>query len=63
MWTTVFITNSNKKAKSVEDMLIEEGFLVKVSTDTIDKRNIYEIMALDVEVDDVCEVLCELGIL
>lgn len=63
MWTTVYITNSKKKAINIEKQLQLEGFLVKIKTSYIDGVETFEVLTPDFEANDVNDVLFELGIL
>lgn len=63
MWTTVYIATGIENAKEIQEILKNEGFLVKIKQLDGEEEEIYEILAPKSEVDDIEEVMMELGIL
>ncbi|HHV27587.1 hypothetical protein FYJ27_02395 [Anaerosalibacter bizertensis] len=64
MWTAVHVVDSYNRAKEIENKLIDEGFLVKVEVFTKEGDTLlYEILAPELEAEDVQLALLDLGII
>lgn len=64
MWTTVYVATGKEWALEIERKLKEEGFLVKTKYFALDGgEDLYEILAPEVEANDVQSALIDLGIL
>ncbi|MBW4829577.1 MAG: hypothetical protein KZY61_09330 [Clostridiaceae bacterium] len=64
MWTAVHVVDSYTRAKEIENKLIAEGFLVKVKVFTKEGDTLlYEILAPELEAEDVQLALLDLGII
>ncbi|MDD2446251.1 MAG: hypothetical protein PHY91_01000 [Tissierellia bacterium] len=61
MWTTIFLATKKEQAISVENVLVSDGFLVKVEEDYEEK--LYEILVLKFEAEDAQNALFERGII
>ncbi len=62
MWTAVYVVESLEKAQEIEKRLMEEGFLVKTKFFSKEgDEELYEILAPELEAQDVYSVLLELG--
>jgi len=63
MWTVIYIAQSKEGATKLQDMLSEQGVLVK--TRQIGKAKysdgIYEILVPETEVEDACTILEQLN--
>lgn len=56
MWTVIYIAQSSKHAKQIQDRLVAEGFLAKVRQTQVTKPQ-FEILVPESELDEVQEVL------
>lgn len=64
MWTTIYMATGKDNAKEIQEILKNEGFLVKINLIEKEKgEETYEILAPEFEVVDIEEVMIELGIL
>lgn len=64
MWTTVYMATGEDNAKEIQEILKNEGFLVKLNFSSKEnEEEIYEILAPEFEAEDIEEVMIELGIL
>lgn len=62
MWTVVYLATGLDEAKKVEQKLTEEGFLVKVKLFSKEcDEELYEILAPELETEEIQEVLYDLG--
>lgn len=62
MWTVVYLATGLDEAKKVEQKLTEEGFLVKVKLFSKEcDEELYEILAPELEAEEIQEVLYDLG--
>lgn len=60
MWTTIYVVADYKRLKTIEKLLQDEGFLVKIIvTSDIDQESNYEIAVLKNEAEDAQEFLRE----
>lgn len=63
MWNTIHVSVNLNYAKKVEEMLKNEGFLVRLGNFSEgDGEKIYEIQALDHEAKDAHDFILENGI-
>ncbi len=63
MWTVIYMANTRKDADKVQQILIQEGFLVKVKP--ISKNNIEgtcEVLVPRTEAEEVHSILIQLGL-
>lgn len=63
MWTTIYMATGKEELKEVTSILEKEGFLVKSNYALNDgKDDVYEILAPELEAEDIREFLIELNI-
>lgn len=63
MWTTIHMASGIEEANQIKSILKEEGFLVKIQFVMDDgEAEIYEILAPEIEAEDIHEVFRELNI-
>lgn len=63
MWNTIHVSTNLNYARKVEDMLKNEGFLVKLSSfPQGDGEIVYELQTLDHEAKDAHDFILENGI-
>ena len=61
MWTAIHMIEGKNKAKSVEELLNKEGFLVKIKPFSKEGDNVlYEILVPEFEADDAQSVILDL---
>jgi len=61
MWTVVYIAPNKKDALRVQEILVREGFLVKIKPIGVEGENsTFEVMVPEAEVEEVMEILNEL---
>jgi hypothetical protein len=64
MWTAIYVAEGYDIAKKIENLLNEEGFLVKINTFSKEGDNtLYEILAPEFEAQEVQSFLVDLGII
>ncbi|SHI18474.1 hypothetical protein [Sporanaerobacter acetigenes] len=64
MWTAIYVAEGYDRAKKIEDLLKEEGFLVKMNTFSKEgDSTLYEILAPEFEAEEVQSFLIDLGII
>ncbi|MDP2892060.1 MAG: hypothetical protein Q8O09_02850 [Bacillota bacterium] len=63
MWMVLHVTEGEKTAELIQELLLREGFLVKVEPFVLDntKASIMHIMVLSSEVEEARKVLIENG--
>lgn len=64
MWTAVYVAPSKETAEQAKDILVQEGFLVKMqplSRNTKDEE-FYEVMVPEAEAEDAQDTLVSRGI-
>lgn len=63
MWTVVYVAQSKDGASKLQDMLSEQGVLVKTRQigKTKNMDGIFEILVPETEVEDACTILEQLG--
>ncbi|MCR1899158.1 hypothetical protein NSA47_09195 [Irregularibacter muris] len=60
MWTVIHIVPNEKKAKIIQDKLMAEGFLVKITpVSKRDENSYYEILVPGGEVEEAHSILVE----
>lgn len=62
MWTVIYMANTRVDAEKLKDILVKEGFLVKVKP--ISKNNVdgtSEVLVPRTEVEEVHSILIQLG--
>lgn len=63
MWTVIYMANTRQDAEEVQNILVKEGFLVKVRP--ISKNNVdgtTEVLVPRSEVEEVHSILIQLGL-
>lgn len=55
MWTVIYIAPSMKMAEKIQERLVAEGFLVKISPSKFGKQ--FEILVPEGELDEVKEAI------
>ena len=64
MWTAVYLATGFDKSTSIENKLLEEGFLVKKRLFSKEgDEELYEILAPEFEASEIQAVLYDLGII
>lgn len=64
MWTTVYVATGKDWAVKIRDKLHQEGFMVKIKYFGLEgEEELYEILAPDLEVEDIQSFMLEIGIL
>lgn len=63
MWSTIYVTPNNERAKQVEDNLTKEGYYVKINQLSVNGEGIYEVLAPSFELEEIQETMIELGII
>ena len=64
MWTVIHLVSGLDNAKKVENILKNEGFLVKINLFTKEgDEELYEILAPEFEAEEVQQALLDLGII
>lgn len=64
MWTTIYVATNIKPAKKIEQILQEEGFLVKIKAYIIaDDESLFELAVPEYEAIDAQNALIERSIL
>lgn len=59
MWKVIYIAQSEEHAQRLQQILSENGFLVKLKSSGGKHNKAYEICVLYSEAEDAYEVLCE----
>lgn len=62
MWTVVYVADSIEAANKITKILRDEGFLVKTELIINDGEEIYEILAPEIEAEEIKEFIIELNI-
>ncbi len=62
MWTVVYVADSIELADRITKILRDEGFLVKRELIINDEEEIYEILAPEIEAEEIKEFIIELNI-
>ncbi len=64
MWTTVYVAPSKETAEQIKNILMQEGFLVKMQPLTKSTRDeeFYEVMVPEAEAVDAQDTLISRGI-
>jgi hypothetical protein len=62
MWTVVYMAHSQEDADKIRTILCEEGFLVKIRPIGKEENRVYEVLVPNGEVEEVHEVLIDLGV-
>lgn len=60
MWTVVYMASNKKTADRLKDLLMREGFLVRlreISKICSRKHNVYEILVLESEAEEAQNIL------
>ncbi|ABW18146.1 conserved hypothetical protein [Alkaliphilus oremlandii OhILAs] len=63
MWTVIYMANTRQDAEEIQNILVKEGFLVKVRP--ISKNNVdgtTEVLVPRSEVEEVHSILIQLGL-
>ncbi|MCR2043974.1 hypothetical protein [Anaerosalibacter massiliensis] len=64
MWTAIHVVDDYSRAKEIENILVEEGFLVKIRIfDKDGDSSLYKILAPELEAEDIQLALMDLGII
>lgn len=64
MWRVVYMAQTRTIADRITDLLIKEGFLIKVKPvykNVLDEENYYEILVPQTEAQEVHDILMENG--
>lgn len=64
MWTAVYVAPSKETAEQVKNILIQEGFLVKMQplSKNMKDEEFYEVMVPEAEAEDAQDTLVSRGI-
>lgn len=62
MWTVVYMAHNKEDAEKIKRDLSEEGFLVKIRPIGKEDNRVYEVLVPNGEVEEVHEVLIDLGL-
>lgn len=64
MWTTIYMATGVENAKVIQEILKNEGFLIKINfVGKENEEDVYEILTPEFEVKEVEQAMIELGIL
>ena len=64
MWTTIYVASGYDWAKTIEEKLLAEGYLIKSKLFAIEgDEELYEIMVPSFEAEEIQAVLIELNII